>query len=225
MDIYRFVDSRDIREHLEKINYDFSTQEAAYIVWHCRTASLTEKESAWNEIIKTMPNCSLEERLNMMEIPDFHEFLRTYMKLQKKMMKMFRETDQSIYIYEIGDYESTLFSNCDKCMEASIAEMANRECDRAKIRKRPINNSDSDKCYDSICLINAQGEIMGIDCSLSLDDHDWEVYFAFFGMWFDFPTPFHCGDIVYNARLDEDPFVLVDLCTWDSAKEMTKYRE
>lgn len=45
MNIYRFVDSKDIREHLEKINYEFNTQEAAYIVWHCRTASLTEKQS------------------------------------------------------------------------------------------------------------------------------------------------------------------------------------
>lgn len=68
MDIYRFVDSCDIREHLENINYNFNTQEAAYIVWYCRTVSLAEKEAAWNEIIKTMPNCSLKERLNMMEI-------------------------------------------------------------------------------------------------------------------------------------------------------------
>lgn len=218
MDIYRFVDSRDIREHLEKINYNFSTQEAAYIVWHCRTVSLTEKESAWNEIIKTMPNCSLEKRLNMMEIPDFHEFLRKYMELQKKMMKMFRETDRCIYIYEIEDYESNAFSNFDKCMESSIQEMFYRECDKAKIRKCSIDNYKNDNCRDSTCLVNSKGEIMEIDCSQYLNDNDWEVYFAFYGMWFDFPTPFHCGDIVYNARLDEDPFMLIDLCTWDAEK-------
>lgn len=218
MNIYRFIDSKDIREHLEKIKYNFSTQEAAYIVWYCRTVSLTEKESAWDEIIKTMPNCSLEERLNMMEIPDFHEFLKNYMELQKKMLKMFREAEQSIYFYEIEDYESKVFSNFDKCMEASIEEMLSRECDRAKIRKCPINNCNNDYCRDSTCLVNSKGEVMEIDCSLYLDDNDWEVYFAFCGMWFDFPTPFHCGDIVYNARLDEDPFMLVDLCTWDAEK-------
>lgn len=162
MNIYRFIDSRDIRAHLEKINYDFSTQEAAYMVWHCRTASLTEKESAWNEIIKTMPNCSLEERLNMMEIPDFHEFLRTYMKLQKKMMKMFRETDRSIYFYEIGDYESNAFSDFNKCMEASIKEMPYQECDRAKIRKCPIDNYKNGNCRDSLCVVNAKGEVTEI---------------------------------------------------------------
>lgn len=59
---------------------------------------------------------------------------------------------------------------------------------------------------------------MEIDCSQYLDDNDWEVYFSFYGMWFDFPTSFHCGDIVYNARLDEEPFVLIDLCTWDAEK-------
>lgn len=209
----------------ENINYNFNTQEAAYIVWYCRTVSLAEKEAAWNEIIKTMPNCSLKGRLNMMEIPDFYEFLKKYIELQKKMIKMFKENDRCIYLFEMESdcgqksyYESGVFSDYDKCMEASIAEMVDRECDRAKIRKRPINSSNNDKCYDSICLINAKGEVMEIDCSRHLNDDDWEVYFAFFGMWFDFPTPFHCGDIVYNARLDEDPFVLVDLCTWDEEK-------
>ena len=32
MDIYRFISSRDMREHLQKINYRFSTPEAAFLV-------------------------------------------------------------------------------------------------------------------------------------------------------------------------------------------------
>ena len=33
MNYYRFLDSRDIRNHLENMEYPLSTPEAAYLVW------------------------------------------------------------------------------------------------------------------------------------------------------------------------------------------------
>lgn len=76
MDVYRFVDSRDIRAHLLKIGYQLTTQEAAFLVWHCETATLEEKILAWEEIARSMPNCSLEGRANMEPIPDFRRLER-----------------------------------------------------------------------------------------------------------------------------------------------------
>ena len=83
MDIYKFVVSNSIRNYLKRINYKFSTQEAAFWVWYCETATLEEKLGAWEEIINTMPNCSMQERIDMEAIPDFHKFLIDYIKLQK----------------------------------------------------------------------------------------------------------------------------------------------
>ena len=40
MDIYRFIDSRDMREHLQKLNYTFTTPEAAFLVYWCKAATL-----------------------------------------------------------------------------------------------------------------------------------------------------------------------------------------
>lgn len=81
MDIYSFFNSKDIAEHLRKLEYEFTTPEAAFLVWKNHTMNLKEKHAAWKEIIRTMPNCSMPERPNMREIDDFHEFLRTYMKM------------------------------------------------------------------------------------------------------------------------------------------------
>ena len=61
MDLYHFIDSHAIREHLQSLSYPFTTQEAAFLVWYCKTATLEEKHDAWHEIIDTMPNCSLEK--------------------------------------------------------------------------------------------------------------------------------------------------------------------
>ena len=36
MDITRFINSRDIREHLKKIGYQFTSLEAAWLIWQCK---------------------------------------------------------------------------------------------------------------------------------------------------------------------------------------------
>ena len=82
MDIFRFIDSTDIRRYLAEIRYRFSTEEKMFLIWYCKTATLNEKIAAWREIIDTMPNCAMAERLNLESIPDFHQFLRDYIDLQ-----------------------------------------------------------------------------------------------------------------------------------------------
>ena len=60
--LFRFMDSKDIREHLRQIGYSFTAPEAAFLVWQCRSATLKEKISAWREISEAMPNCPLTRR-------------------------------------------------------------------------------------------------------------------------------------------------------------------
>ena len=38
MGIYRFLDSKDIRAHLQSLRYDFTLPEAAFLIWQCATA-------------------------------------------------------------------------------------------------------------------------------------------------------------------------------------------
>ena len=42
MDIYRFIDSRDMREHLQKLKYAFTPPEAAFLGDRCKAATLEE---------------------------------------------------------------------------------------------------------------------------------------------------------------------------------------
>ena len=59
MNIYRFINSKDIRAHLQSLRYDFTPPEAAFLVWQCATATLSEKHIAWRELIQTMPDCAI----------------------------------------------------------------------------------------------------------------------------------------------------------------------
>ena len=95
MDIFNFVDSRDIREHLRSIDFQPSTIEAAYLVWFSKTATLDQKCEAWQEIARTMPNCSLEAThagLGRPAIPDFHAFLRWTIDYNKRCVDAGRVT-------------------------------------------------------------------------------------------------------------------------------------
>ena len=56
MNIYHFIQSKSIREYLEKSNHTFSSLEMAYIIWQCPDATLAERFDAWQEIIDTMPD-------------------------------------------------------------------------------------------------------------------------------------------------------------------------
>lgn len=43
MNILRFVNSKDIREHLRNIGYEFNSLEAAWLIYQCRDAAIDEK--------------------------------------------------------------------------------------------------------------------------------------------------------------------------------------
>ncbi len=56
MNVLRFVNSRAVREHLEKIDYRFSGFEAVWLIWNCRHATRAEKIMAWREILSSRPD-------------------------------------------------------------------------------------------------------------------------------------------------------------------------
>lgn len=99
MDLFRFIDSKDIREHLRQIGYSFTAPEAAFLVWQCRSVTLKEKIAAWREIIETMPDCSMVERMNMDAIPSVHKFLEQYIALMKRLLENFYCEEHAVYSY------------------------------------------------------------------------------------------------------------------------------
>ena len=101
MDIYRFLDSNDIRAHLQRLRYGFTLPEAAFLIWQCATAPLSEKHAAWRELIKTMPDCRMERRRNMCEIQSMHGFLQEYIELEEKLLRNFHRESDAVYFYSV----------------------------------------------------------------------------------------------------------------------------
>ena len=87
MNVYRFINSKDIREPLESIQYPFGSLEAAWIIYQCRFASLEEKHAAWRELIQTMPDCAIEERNNTEANNHQHHILAEYKERNTNHLK------------------------------------------------------------------------------------------------------------------------------------------
>ena len=65
MDVLKFLSSRDMREHLKKINYKFSALEAAWLVWHSEFI-WDEKKKAYLEIMEEFEDMHIErETMNV----------------------------------------------------------------------------------------------------------------------------------------------------------------
>lgn len=64
LDIYQFVNSKDIRLYLKDIKYEFEPVCAAFIIWQSRRHSLKEKHEAWKTLIASTPDVAVPKRLN-----------------------------------------------------------------------------------------------------------------------------------------------------------------
>ena len=151
VDIFRFFNSKDVADHLRKIGYEFSMPEAAFVVYRSRDATLDEKVATWLEIVETMPDCSMEGRLNMDPIPSFRAFLHDYIDLQRRSLTRFLESEGCMfgfsYYFADGDWEQdkSLFSDSQSCLEyigtfcEGMRWYREEAPFRFKIEKRPVD--------------------------------------------------------------------------------------
>lgn len=228
MNIYRFINSRDIREHLKKSGYAFSSLEAAWLVYQCRTASLAEKHAAWQEIIENMPDCKIERRQNTQPRESLHTFLQEYMALQNMYIEeLYRSDGHAVYQYrwvynDSDDWcdDEDIFSSFDACCNA----IENEEEDIRKIavRKRRVDESFY---LEGIMLPNKT--LLSVEPSrIDNEDEDQLYRQSFDGFWFDFPVPFQRGDILWDPERQTGfcggPFVMEGIALEGISSERAK---
>lgn len=216
MDIFRFIDSADIRRYLLEIRYRFSTEEKMFLIWYCKTAPLNEKIAAWQEIVGDVPSCPWDYAW------DIRERVAAYIELQEEMLGQFQAAGSCVYQYRLTVAEEIdlggVYHSYKDCLAAAKIAAQAVSCCKLEIRKEPLDAAEHSRRIDT-CLFNQDGEIMQIHC-LPTDAEDMLTYLLFEEMWFAIPTPFHSGDIVCSRFSPDEPFVLTDMVTWDSERMM-----
>ena len=233
MDITKFLNSKDIREHLQAMDYSFDAVTAAYLVWQCHNATLEEKFTAWEEIAKAMPDCPIPRRPGMADdVPSVHQFLRDYIGLEKNRLEHFTQGENCVFgadFFLLPNQEwreepiwsdcGRLFSDYTNCLAYCSQELS-EEIGKVRIWKQTLDGDNSHR--DSLTL-TAELEPLCLDVSPTCDLDD-----VFPGLWVDLPMPFRRGDIVWDPsgkpgfpHCDKSvPFVL-DFCdNWNTSQMM-----
>ena len=230
MDIYSFINSKAVANHCRRIKHQFNTIESAFFVQKSLHHTLSEKQRAFEEIIAAMPDMPFkrDHYSCKLDFDSFHEFLHQYMACENKALQSFKQADGCLYTYDyntvgwgelvnLGD----IFNNWESCLDYVI-----KKCPMGKkfiISKRQINpifSEENKTNYKSqTVLFNKNKEPLSVELSWSATKEETEVYYnAFDSLWFEIPTPFTKGDIVYNPYRTYDeypntPFVFTDMCT------------
>ena len=210
MDFYRFINSKDIREYHREIGYRYNAAEAAWLVYQCKDADVNEKHTAWKWIINNMEDYEVGERANYRTYSSVKKMLKEYIKLEDRLLGEFFTDDKSFGVYSYSEmYEDEddcewsdkwsdndcLYASLSKCFDAISKD---EDIVRYRIRKRYLEcNKEITVTFD---LADKYYFNLAYDANWDAADEEVNLKWAFMGMWFDFPTPFRKGDIIWDPE-------------------------
>ena len=204
MNIYEYFNSQDIAEYCQKLGHSFTGREQAYMIWQSNHHTLAQKIAAWEELLRTVPDETLEDGNSL------HHFLGCYItRLQQFISEFQADVKDRAYSYEklyahVPDRyldESVLYANYSTCIAAAVAEV-NDEVLSFCIRKKEIHNQKMDQMGDAMLDLTPDGEPTAVFVAPYFGAIDLLVEpFGFHGWYVDIPTPFEKGDIVTGVDL------------------------
>lgn len=245
MDIYSFIDSQAIREYLQKLDYHFSTVEAAFLIWQSRKRALEEKLSAWQEVMESAAED--EVLLNRREGTEvsLQKVLGNYVGWMKKEMENFQDGKDCIYFYQYetdcsGSYEYEIdppgvlwtersergFRDYQSCCD-DFRRMVEEDYPEADSKKRLwdlqiVRYDLTGESRGKIAFVNTEIQLRDLERSAFYEGDEIGSELDFddlcSNLCIDIPTPFCRGDLVCHS--DGKPFVLDHINTWDREKRL-----
>lgn len=226
MDIIKFINSRDIREHLRKIDYKFSPLEAMFLIHQARNISLKEKHEAYNELIELYPDYIVDTHGKNMEPQPLSVFLRELIREESELIvECMREGDEAVYYYtrlykdskswhEPGIRYTHLYPSYQECFTKATE-------DAEIIKKLQITKKYLNGKHDIELTLLPDGTILNV--SGKSDGY----IGAFNYIYIRIPTPFKRGDILIDTQeriSDNSHECIVVLNTIDSwgGKELSE---
>ena len=242
MNIYPFIDSQAIRDHLQKLDYSFCAAEMAYLIWQSRRKTLEEKLRAWQKLMETTADEEVfADRRKGIKV-SLHQVLRKYVNTQKNLMEAFQDGKNCVYFYRYEEdsfyYDSEegskgAFWRSERCFRdyKSCCEALGHEVERCRetgresgLRDLWIERYDLDGASAcDVAYMDAGIRITRLNCRAVTEEDDVEIDFEDIcqEMCMDIPTPFCRGDLVYHCgHGDKKPFVLDYINTWNREKRL-----
>ena len=217
MDIYSFINSKDIAGHCRAIGHEFTPLEKAFIVYLSHK-TLLERHDAWKWIIDTQSDMEVPERRWTKYCDSLHSFLNNYITNENRILDIFRADEpDAFYTCEAcyssinvrPDEWSMIFPTLTAAFKGIEDKEKYDDMKGFRIIKRWIGKDESIQVYTTL-----DGAILSYEeCGFTVSEY--ELRYGFEGMWIEIPTPFKKGDIVYNPQKHENNIYVIErICYW-----------
>lgn len=229
MNVYDYIESKDVREYNEKNKRKFTTLESTFFVWNNSRITLAEKHKAWQSIMDEMSDEQVKKYANDDKTYSLFALLREFIKTDNELIDSFyRNNEKCVYFYRYS-YKNEFsrrnfgvafpdFESAKNAFEIEKNEL-NESGYFGGIRKIEYKRQSLVFPKKSILIVtDNDGNVLEVndenyaDNELSFFNKD-----VFFGnQWVDIPTPYKLGDIVcYTDDSGKSiPFVLLSVANW-----------
>lgn len=243
MDIYNFINSKDIKNHLKNIKYKFNSLETSWLIYQCKELNIDEKSEYWKEVISKMADCKIPKRINCTYWDSLHNFLNKYINAIQEEKSYFYKNDKNkdfVYTFSYNNPKDNhwcnndnIFLDVDECLKEchNISNNCKLDSYNIKFIIKKISVLNPKDVFEAIF---ENGDIIEIIDNPKILKHNDDVLFNVFdGLYFDFPTPFKKGDILWipechkHGKREPDyckgPFILESLATEYASEDTKKY--
>ena len=230
MEIYKYLNSKDVADYLKKIDYQFSSLEMAWIIWHNVSISLSEKHTLWKQLVKTTDDCEIKAERQLHHYDSLHRYLLDCINVQNKVLEIFANSEVcgAVYSFICKRYDTnnkttneetddTEYSSLSDCWDKAIKYTSNDNSFQSiSITCKYVN--EANKCIR--VTYNKKHEIMSV-YDRGIIDYNTEQWpeEVFDYVWFKWPMPFKKGDVVIDCTTKNlwgfcmGPFVLDEIAT------------
>lgn len=136
IDIYSFIDSKDIREYNRQLGTKFTPIEQAVIIYNCDSVTVEEKLTAWHELLDTYT----EEEFEIINLPDGGKVTNRDIMLNNTYRQMTEITVNGFEKALLLKNKTENFSYLARI----YADGNSADCDESEF-------SDYDKAYEYLC--------------------------------------------------------------------------
>lgn len=213
MNIYEFVNSRDIREYWQKIGFMPNAPESAWLIYQSNNHTIEEKHTAWEWIIKNMPDCEVSGKNIETPQKSLHAFLRRYMEIEDSLISDFFTAEASaVYTYRAlwkSDFEKyddrTEWHKVDSIFATFEETYADATADDElaplflEFEKKHLGAHA--KSIRVRMTPDKKPVFLDEEFFFQTTEESDLYYNFFFYLHFDFPIPFKKGDIIRPAKV------------------------
>ena len=232
MDIYSFINSRDVAAHCRGINKVWTPFEMAVIIGRSRQP-MTEKHEAWRELIADYPDMPTSKNIHYDSYDSFHKKLSEVIEYEECVLARFKMPEQgAVYMYKVRWYGENKYSHSVfNSFETALADAKDRwnqteapEIIMEKVFAENRGCLEARLGYDgNLYYVGTHG-----DCSGLFSDIDFHRELDLFMDMFyiDIPVPFKRGDILTiptnPAPGERDPIFVLDWIDCDDKERLAR---